>query len=126
MTEIVGLRFHDVTVDGSSLSLTFEGKSGEQITVSMLTEYLDTLMMSLARVKQEVSAKQRPKKLALSFRGLQSWSVTAIPGQEYVLVVLDGSTALEAPYALFPEMAEEFASALSRTSKIVRMQRKDN
>lgn len=126
MTEIIGVRSHDVTLDGSSLSLTFEGNSGEQITVSMPTDYLDALMISLGRVKQEVVVKQRPKRLALSFRGLQSWSVTGIPGQEYVLVILDGSTALEAPYALFPEMAEEFASALSRTSKIVRMQRKDN
>ena len=36
MSEILGLRNHNVTVDGSSLSLTFDGRWGEQITVSML------------------------------------------------------------------------------------------
>jgi hypothetical protein len=92
----------------------------------MPADYLDALMTSLGRVKREVAVRQQPTRLALSFRGLQSWSVTGIPGHEYVLMILDGSTALEASYALLPEVAEEFASALSRTSETIRAQRKDN
>lgn len=51
MSEILGLRNHNVTVDGSSLSLTFDGRWGEQITVSMPADHLDALMASLGRVK---------------------------------------------------------------------------
>lgn len=126
MSEILGLRNHNVTVDGSSLSLTFDGRWGEQITVSMPADHLDALMASLGRVKQEVSIRQRPQKLVFSFRGLQSWSASNVPGQEYVFVILDGSTALAAPYAVPPKMAEELASALLSAADVARKQRRDN
>lgn len=126
MSEIFGLRNHNVTVDGSSLSLTFDGRWGEQITVSMPADHLDALMASLGRVKQEVSIRQRPQKLVFSFRGLQSWSASNVPGQEYVFVILDGFTALAAPYAVPPKMAEEFASALLSAADAARKQRRDN
>ena len=126
MSEILGLRNHDVTVDGSSLSLTFDGRWGEQITVSMPADHLEALMASLGRVKQEVSIRQQPQKLVFSFRGLQSWSASRIPGQEYVFVILDGSTALAAPYAIPPETAEELAAALLSAANAVRKQRRDN
>ena len=90
MSEIFGLRNHNVTVDGSSLSLTFDGRWGEQITVSMPADHLDALMASLGRVKQEVSIRQRPQKLVFSFRGLQSCSASNGTGQEYVFVIFYG------------------------------------
>lgn len=126
MTEIVGLRNHKVTEDGSSLSLTFEGRLGEMVTVSMPAGYLDALLVSLGRVKQEAAVPQGLMNVALSFRGLQSWSVSSLPGHEHVFVVFDGSTALESPYAMHPEMAEDFAMAVLRTSRIVRRLRRDN
>jgi hypothetical protein len=126
MTEIIGLRNHELTEDGSLLSLTFEGRLGEMVTVSMSTCYLDALLVSLGRVQQETTVPQGLTKVALSFRGLQSWSVSSVPGQEYVFVVLDGSTALEAPYALRPEVAEELGSAMLNSARATREQRRDH
>lgn len=126
MTEIIGLQYHDVTPDGTMLNLIFEGKYGEQVQLSMPTDNLDALLISLDRVKLEASERLRPTRMVLNFRGLQSWAVAAVPGYEYVFLVLDGSTALEAGYALRPEAAEEFASAMVGTSKAVRAQRRDN
>lgn len=55
MSEISGLRNRNVTVDDSSLSLTFDGKWDEQITVSMPADHLDKLMILHERIQQEVS-----------------------------------------------------------------------
>lgn len=126
MIEIIGLRNHELTEDGSLLSLTFEDRRGERVTVSMPTGYLDALLASLGRVKQETTGLQGLMKVALSFRGLQSWSVSSVPGQEYVFVVLDGATALEAPYALRPEVAEELGSAMLNSARATREQRRDH
>lgn len=126
MTEIVGLRNHEVSDDGSLLSLTFEGRVGELISVSLPTDYLDGFLTSFGRAKEEVAARRQPQKTLLSFRGLQSWSISNMPGQEYVFLILDGSTAREAPYALRPEMAVELASAMLNSARAAREQRKDN
>jgi hypothetical protein len=118
MTEIIGLKFHQVTPDGSMLNLTFEGKCGEAISMSMPTYHIDGVIDALNRSKLEAIAKNAPPRTALTFRGLQKWTVASIPGHEYVFVVLDGSSALEVGYAVFPDVAEEIAAALIEQSSI--------
>ena len=126
MTEIVGLSAHEFSVDGELLYVTFEGKYGEPIRISLPTDYLDALLVGLNRVKKEAESIRQTKRIALSFRGLQNWFVSDMPGQECVFAVLDGATGLEAAYAMQPEVAEEFGAALIDISKVVRTQRRDN
>jgi hypothetical protein len=126
MTEIIGLKYHTVSPDGSTLDMTFEGTRGEAIRMSMPTDHIDGMIDALNRSKLEAVAKRQPTRTVLTFRGLQRWSVASMPGQEYVFVVLDGSSALEVAYAVPPDVAEEFGSELVKQSQITRAQRSDH
>lgn len=126
MTEIFGLKFHEVTPDGADVNLTFEGKCGELLKMSIPADHVDSVIDALKRAKLEATSKRELTRTVLPFRNLQKWTIASIPGHEYVFMVLDASTALETGYAIFPETAEEMAASLMRQSSITKSQRKDN
>ena len=128
MTEIIGLQFHDVSPDGSNLTLTFESRVGEPVVLSMPTDNLEGLLRALRDAKIKADAVHKPSNTILSFRNLMTWFVAALPYHDHVLLVLDGDTPLETSYAMLPKVAEDLAAAMIETSEIVRSQvsRKDN
>lgn len=126
MTEIFGLRSYDVTADGAMLDLTFEGKFGELLKMSIPADHVDSVINGLTRAKLEATSKREPTRTMLSFRGLQRWMIASLPGHEYVFMILDGSSATEVGYAILPKVAEEMAAALIKQSNITTAQRRDN
>lgn len=128
MTEIVGLQFHDVSPDGSKLTLTFESRVGDPVVLSMPTDNLEGLLRALRDAKIKADAVYKPSNTVLSFRNLMTWFVAALPYHDHVLLILDGDTPLETSYAMLPKVAEQMAAAMIETAQRVRDQvyRKDN
>lgn len=128
MTEIIGLQFHDVSPDGSNLTLTFESRFEGSVVLSMPTDNLEGLLRALRDAKIKADAAHKPRNTVLSFRSLMTWFVAGLPHHDHVLLILDGDTPLETSYAMLPKVAEELAAAMIETSETVRNQvsRKDN
>jgi hypothetical protein len=120
MPDIMTQFNHIVSDDASTVTMMFQRKAGDEITITVPSEYLSSMISALSTARQEVQGKRAATEEQTSYRQLKNWAAAPHPDLDAVLLLLDRDTPLQANYAMDSKAAEELGTALiskSRTAK---------
>jgi len=126
MTDVITQFNHIVSDDASTVTMMFQLKAGDEITLTVPSEHLSFMITALSTARQEVQGKRAATEEQTSYRQLKNWAAAPHPDLDAVLVLLDRETPLQMNYAMDSRAAEELGTALISKARAVKGRPKPN
>lgn len=111
--EVVGVRSHVVSPDGSKSTIGFVMKSGSEVQMTIPSDQIEGILSALRRGQRAAENKRKAQLGEATFRLPKKWTIGLHPFQELILLVFDAETENQAEFALPPDAAKVMSTAFA-------------